>query len=65
MLTGWCRCCFRWGFCWPRALLDKAKKYVALNPPGVLVEDGTETKHEPTTYENEAYEDLLNSLKQL
>jgi hypothetical protein len=62
---GLCCCCFRCSFCWPRRLINKAKKYMALNPPGVLVEGGKEKRHEPTVYEIEAYNKLRSSIMNL
>lgn len=62
---GLCCCCFRCGFCWPRRLINKAKKYMALNPPGVLIEGGKEKRHEPTLYEIEAYNKLRSTIMNL
>jgi hypothetical protein len=62
---GLCCCCFRCSFCWPRKLINKAKKYVALNPPGVLIEGGIEKRHEPTVYEIEAYNKLRSTILSL
>lgn len=59
---GLCCCCFRCSFCWPRKLINKAKKYMALNPPGVLIEGGNEKRHEPTVYEIEAYNKLRGAI---
>jgi hypothetical protein len=62
---GLCCCCFRCSFCWPRRLINKAKKYMALNPPGVLIENGQEKRHEPTVYEIEAYNKLRSTIMNL
>ncbi|PNF35304.1 hypothetical protein B7P43_G04805 [Cryptotermes secundus] len=62
---GLCCCCFRCSFCWPRRLINKAKKYMALNPPGVLIEGGKEKRHEPTIYEIEAYNKLRSAIMNL
>jgi hypothetical protein len=45
--------------------MNKIKKYVAANPPGVSAEDGIEKQHEPTVYEIEAYNELLSSIQKL
>jgi len=65
VVTGLCCCCCHCGFCHPRRLTNKAKKYVACNPPGVIFEDGKEKHYEPNIYEIEAYNDLLNSIQKL
>lgn len=62
---GLCCCCFRCSFCWPRRLINKAKKYMVLNPPGVSVEGGREKRHEPTVYEIEAYNKLRSTIMNL
>jgi hypothetical protein len=62
---GLCCCCCRCAFCRPRKLINKAKKYVATNEPGVLVEGGMKKRHEPTVDEIEAYNELLSSIRAL
>jgi hypothetical protein len=42
--------------------MNKAKNYVATNSPGVLVEDGTEKRHETTADVSEACSRLQTSL---
>lgn len=70
-LICWCRhgicccCCFRCSCCWPRRLINKAKKYVAINPPGVAYENGKEIRYEPTEYETEAYSELRKAVLSL
>ena len=63
MLAGLCCCCF--GFCQPRKLVNKAKIYIAINPPGVLVEEGKEKHHEPTAEEIQAYRELVSHIQKL
>lgn len=60
----WCCCCCC-SFCPPRKLINKAKIYTAINPPGVLVEEATEKHHEPTAEEIQAYRKLLSHIQKL
>ncbi|XP_043255487.1 uncharacterized protein LOC122399127 [Colletes gigas] len=60
---GWCCCCFRCEFCFPRRRILFAKQYYAINPPGTLakeVEKNEETQqfitYEPTEFEENAFE---------
>jgi hypothetical protein len=65
ILAGLCCCCCCCNFCQPRKLINKAKTYTAINPPGVLVEEGTEKHHEPTAEEIRAYRELLRHTQKL
>lgn len=63
---GWCCCCFRCKFCFPRKRILFAKQYYAMNPPGSLTRDlmKAEDKKEPITYEATEYEyDAYNTLE--
>jgi hypothetical protein len=58
-----CYCCY--SFCQPIELVNKAKIYTVINPPGVLFEEGTEKHHEPTAEEIQAYRKLLSQIRKL
>ncbi|XP_024936046.1 uncharacterized protein LOC112493693 isoform X2 [Cephus cinctus] len=68
---GWCCCCFRCKFCFPRERIESAKEYYAKYPPGILQEvpvKGTadETiKYTPTLFEVEAYERFEAGIRNL
>jgi hypothetical protein len=64
ILAGLCCCCCC-NFCQPRKLINKAKIYIATNPPGVLFEGGKEKHHEPTAEEIQAYMKLLRRAQKL
>nr|XP_012226481.1 PREDICTED: uncharacterized protein LOC105674603 [Linepithema humile]XP_012226482.1 PREDICTED: uncharacterized protein LOC105674603 [Linepithema humile] len=60
---GWCCCCFRCKFCFPRERILSAKQYYTMNPPGIFVKDLKKEedvrepiKYEATEYERHAYE---------
>jgi hypothetical protein len=66
----WCRhgiccCCCRCSFCWPRRLMNKAKEYSAINPPGVYFENGVKKRYQPTEYEKQAYSELRKAILSL
>jgi len=66
MLAGqWCCCCCCCSFCQPIKLVNKAKIYTAINPPGVLFEEGAENHHLPTAEEMQAYRKLLSRMRKL
>ncbi|XP_008212066.2 uncharacterized protein LOC103317097 isoform X1 [Nasonia vitripennis] len=71
---GWCCCCFRCKFCFPRKIIMIEKKYFSENPPGILVESTTNDKqksaaqtikYEPTIFEQDAYEKFESAIKNL
>jgi hypothetical protein len=67
ILSCWCRlgilcCCFRCSFCLPGMLINRAKRYTAVYPPGVCVVDGVKYKYEATEHEKKAYSDLRKVL---
>jgi hypothetical protein len=64
ILAGLCCCCCC-NFCQPRKLINRAKTFIAINPPGVLVEGGQEKHHEPTAEEIQAYRKLLRRAQKL
>ncbi|XP_077275145.1 uncharacterized protein LOC143904378 isoform X1 [Temnothorax americanus] len=55
---GWCCCCFRCKFCFPRKRIILVKQYYATNPPGIFVKDlkKVEDVKEPVKYEATEYE---------
>lgn len=56
--SGWCCCCFRCKFCFPRKRIILVKQYYAMNPPGIFVKDFKKEKDvkEPVKYEATEYE---------
>lgn len=65
---GWCcwcfMCCFR--FCRPRQTINVAKKYVATNPPGLIViDEDTVMEYTPNDYELEAYRKITQYMKKI
>ncbi|XP_011705171.1 PREDICTED: uncharacterized protein LOC105460427 [Wasmannia auropunctata] len=69
---GWCCCCFRCRFCFPRKRIILIKQYYAMNPPGIFVKDLKKEKdmkepikYEVTEYEHDAYKDLETAIRNI
>lgn len=68
---GWCCCCFRFKFCFPRKRILFTKQYYALNPPGILrsqvkKKQSKETvTYQPTELEEDAYEKLETAIRNI
>lgn len=66
---GWCCCCFRCKFCFPRRRILFAKQYYAMNPPGTLTRDVKKAeepiKYEATEYEYDAYNTLEAAIRNI
>lgn len=54
--SGWCCCCLYCKSFKPTRTIENSKKYLMLNPPGVLHIKGKETVYDPTEEEKDAYE---------
>lgn len=59
-ISGWCCCCFRCKFCFPRKRILFAKQYYTLNPPGTFVKNLKKPEdveeYQATEYERSAHE---------
>lgn len=71
-ILGWCCCCFRCKFCFPRKRIILAKQYYAMNPPGILVKDlkkkkdvKESVKYKATEYEYNAYKTFEAAIKNI
>ncbi|KAL0131072.1 hypothetical protein PUN28_002573 [Cardiocondyla obscurior] len=69
---GWCCCCLRCKFCFPRKRIMFVKQYYAKNPPGVFVKDLKKeksvkepVKYEATEYEYIAYENFETAIRNI
>ncbi|KAL6444724.1 hypothetical protein ACFW04_002059 [Cataglyphis niger] len=69
---GWCCCCFRCKFCFPKKRIKFAKQYYAMNPPGTFVKDLKKEKYikepikyEATEYEYNAYETFETAIRNI
>ncbi|XP_011866535.1 PREDICTED: uncharacterized protein LOC105561294 [Vollenhovia emeryi] len=71
---GWCCCCFRCKFCFPRKRTVFIKQYYAMNPPGIFVKDlrkgkqvkdEATVKYEATEYEYDAYKTLEAAIRNI
>ncbi|XP_011163500.1 uncharacterized protein LOC105198483 [Solenopsis invicta] len=71
---GWCCCCFRCKFCFPRKRIILVKQYYTMNPPGVFMKDFKKKKdvkkEEPirygaTKYEYDAYKTLETAIRNI
>lgn len=61
--TGWCCCCFRFEFCRPYKTVKNIQKYIALNPPGVFLNDqGEEERYAASVKEIEIYQELNKAI---
>ncbi|XP_018306081.1 uncharacterized protein [Mycetomoellerius zeteki] len=66
---GWCCCCFRCKFCFPRKRIIFIKRYYAMNPPGIFVKDlkkeKESVKYEATEYEYNTYETFEAAIRNI
>ncbi|XP_018352073.1 PREDICTED: uncharacterized protein LOC108754338 isoform X2 [Trachymyrmex septentrionalis] len=66
---GWCCCCFRCKFCFPRKRIMLIKQYYAMNPPGIFVKDLKKVKepvkYEPTEYEYNTYKTFETAIRNI
>ncbi|XP_026829371.1 uncharacterized protein LOC113562888 [Ooceraea biroi] len=53
---GWCCCCFRCKFCFPRKRILFAKRYYTLNPPGTFVKSLKKPREDIVEYKTTEYE---------
>ncbi|XP_018367539.1 PREDICTED: uncharacterized protein LOC108764036 isoform X2 [Trachymyrmex cornetzi] len=69
---GWCCCCFRCKFCFPRKRIILIKQYYAMNPPGIFVKDlkkekdvKESVKYEATEYEYNTYKTFEAAIRNI
>ncbi|XP_026670869.1 uncharacterized protein LOC108626720 [Ceratina calcarata] len=69
---GWCCCCFRFKFCFPKKRITFAMQYYAKNPPGVLSIEPRKKEemvepftYRPTELEEEAYETFESAIRNI
>lgn len=69
--TGWCCCCFRCQFCFPRKRILFAKQYYMNYPPGVFSTQVKGKKEKeaitygPTEFEEDTYEKFETAIRNI
>lgn len=61
--SGWCCCCLYCKAFKPKRTIENAKKYLILNPPGVVNVKGKEIVYDPTEDEKDAYEEFEHMIR--
>lgn len=60
---GWCCCCCRFRFCRPREIIDEAKRFYVMNPPGTFHDANNQViRYQPTKYEEITQQKLKQAI---